>query len=89
MKPTIKVHRNLTIVTSGYDDRFFSTESTYTLEYSGVNALPVEIHFHDERDTLNFLTDGLGMDGSAAYDIVNSAEITRRMSGYITPRTHR
>jgi len=86
MKTSVTIQRRLTIVTSGYDDRFLASESTYTLRYSGVSGLPVEVHFHDERDTLSFLTDGLGVDSGAAYDIVNSAEITRRMSGYITPR---
>jgi hypothetical protein len=87
MEPTVSIHRDITIVTSGYDDRFISTTSTYELKYKGTTGNMIEVHFHDERDALDFMQDGIGMEFGAAYDAVNKkAKTIRHIAGWITPR---
>lgn len=82
----IEKRTNVTIVTSGYADRWLKRTSTITITITvrgkGETA---ECRFQDSDGALDFLA-ALEMDFDEAWPIVNDAPTTHTMSANIAPR---
>ena len=80
----IEKHTNVTIVTSGYADRWLKYTSTTTITVRG-KGKTAECRFQDSDSALDFLAI-LGMDLDEAWSTVHDAPTTRMMGASVSPR---
>lgn len=73
----------VSVVTSGYSDRFLTGNTIYTVKYKNNNGKYIKVSFSDRDQVIDFLVDALGLSGRDASIVTHDCKKSFYISGKV------